>query len=68
MIPSVRTDRLLLRPLSAEDIPVWHRNIYSDPEVTRYLPVEPMPLEWMEGALGRVLAHWGEHGFGAWAV
>ena len=40
--------------------------IYSDPEVVRYL--RPLDLEGTRQQLSSFVFHWEEHGFGLWAV
>jgi RimJ/RimL family protein N-acetyltransferase len=35
----LESERPRLRPLTVADLDVWHRALFSDPEVTRYLPV-----------------------------
>lgn len=34
----IETPRLRLRPFQPDDLDAYHRQIYSDPDVTRYLP------------------------------
>jgi RimJ/RimL family protein N-acetyltransferase len=65
----METERLRLRPLAVSDLDAWHRQIFSDPRVTRYLPVQE-PIS-REDALERVSSHvesWQTRGFGVWAV
>jgi ribosomal-protein-alanine N-acetyltransferase len=68
-VPEIETERLQLRPLGVGDLDAWHRQIFSDPRVTRYLPVrEPIPRE---AAVERLVSHvesWQTRGFGVWAV
>jgi RimJ/RimL family protein N-acetyltransferase len=69
MIPSIETDRLLLRPwrLSDEDA-VWE-TLLSDPEVTRYLPVDAKRSRAsVDGRAERANALWSTNGVGYWAV
>jgi ribosomal-protein-alanine N-acetyltransferase len=40
----IETQRLLLRRFTMHDVPTSHQFL-SDPEVTKYLPLDPMPLE-----------------------
>lgn len=67
----IETCRLLLRPFRLEDLDA-HAEILRDPLVTRYLPRGPFAPEQARAVSERVLthfiAHWEEHGFGAWAV
>src|SRR3954452_21421120 len=66
MASEVRTERLLLRRWRPEDEAPMAA-IDRDPEVTRCLnrPVDEASVQGFHGAM---LAHWEEHGFGAWAV
>jgi RimJ/RimL family protein N-acetyltransferase len=65
----IRTERLVLRPFRAEDLDVWHRTVFADPEVMRYLPGGvPLPRERLDGSLERGLAHWELRRYGLWAV
>jgi RimJ/RimL family protein N-acetyltransferase len=54
-VPEIRTDRLLLRALREEDLP-GYREIFNDPEVIRYLPIQPPGLteEQVSAGYGRV--------------
>ncbi len=65
----LETDRLLLRPLEPTDLDAWWKAIWSDAEVTRFLPTRgPVPREAMPRRMERMAAHWNEHGIGVWAV
>lgn len=65
----VDTARLRLRPFTLDDIDAYHRAIFSDPDVMRYLPGgKPLPVERVRLMINRVRAHWAEHGYGLWAV
>lgn len=65
----LETPRLLLRPMAVEDGHRWWETIWSDDEVTRYLPSrKAVPVEVMPGFVQRMAAHWQEHGFGVWAL
>jgi ribosomal-protein-alanine N-acetyltransferase len=65
----VETERLLLRRLTEDDIENYYL-LFTDPEVTRYLPTrgEPIPREQFEGAVERGGKHWDTHGYGIWVV
>jgi [ribosomal protein S5]-alanine N-acetyltransferase len=65
----VETERLVLRRLTEDDIDDYYR-LFTDPEVTRYLPTrgEPIPRESFDGAVERGALHWGTHGYGIWVV
>jgi ribosomal-protein-alanine N-acetyltransferase len=63
------TERLVLRRYTREDLDAWHRQIFDDPEVMRYLPGgHPIPREQLEGAHERGAKHWKDHGYGVWVV
>lgn len=65
----IETARLLLRPFTMRDLDDLHRVIYSDPQVTTYLPGgEPWPLCETRSLLAWWVAHWEDKGFGPWAV
>src|SRR6266511_5951093 len=66
-LPTIQTDRLLLRWISAEDVDDFYA-IYSDPEVMRYWSTPPLPdrnaastlvREIHEGFKRRELLKWG---------
>jgi RimJ/RimL family protein N-acetyltransferase len=67
-IPTVSTDRLLLRAFAADDFDAYAA-IMADPIVTRFLG-EGRPLSrpdaWRQ--LAMILGHWALRGFGLWAV
>jgi RimJ/RimL family protein N-acetyltransferase len=68
-VPEIETERLLLRPLDDGDLDQWHRQIFSDPMVTRYLPVrKPIPREDAVERLASQVEAWRTRGFGVWAV
>jgi RimJ/RimL family protein N-acetyltransferase len=68
-VPEIETERLRLRPLAVGDLDAWHRQVFSDPEVTRYLPVRnPIPREDAVERLASQVASWQDRGFGVWAV
>lgn len=65
----VRTPRLVLRRMTEGDLDEWHRAVFADPGVMRFLPPrEPLPRDVMEERLRRLDEHWAEHGFGVWGV
>lgn len=65
----VETARLILRPFSLADLQAHHQAVYSDPDVTRYLP-GGAPWDLHETAI--LMTYWIEHreryGFAPWAV
>jgi len=68
-VPVVRTERLILRGFTDEDVTPYHA-LFTDPEVTRYLPTqgEALPVERIERAIVRGREHWAARGYGIWAV
>ena len=67
--PSLETSRLTLRPIAAEDADEWWAAIWSDAEVTRYLPPrEPLPPDAIRMRVERAVDHWDAHGIGIWAA
>jgi len=68
-VPEIETERLRLRPLGVGDLDAWHRQIFSDPKVTRYLPArKPIPREETVERLASHVESWQARGFGVWAV
>lgn len=64
VIPVVETERLLLRPWRSSDVERM-RQINSDPEVRRWLGVNP---DQTEARMKAWLEHWQRHGYGHWAL
>ena len=68
-MPTIETARLILRPFVAGDLLQYHTQIYSDPDVTRYLPGGvPRPIERTRAVLEFSIEHGEKHGFTLWAV
>jgi ribosomal-protein-alanine N-acetyltransferase len=68
-VPEIETERLRLRALGVGDLDAWHRQIFSDLKVTRYLPVrKPIPREDVVERLASQVESWQVRGFGVWAV
>jgi ribosomal-protein-alanine N-acetyltransferase len=66
---ALRTARLHLRPIRADDADAWHDAVFADPDVMRSLPTgAPSPRGEMAARIERHLDHWQEHGFGLFAV
>src|SRR5262249_29446740 len=64
----LRTDRLLMRPLTLADEDDYHR-LFSDPEVVRYLgPGGVRSRQENRAALAAAVEHWRLHGYGIWKV
>ena len=67
-VPTVTTNRLVLRPFTEADTHPLHR-ILSKAAVIRYMPnTIPPPIEKVQKFISHQIAHWQEHGFGWWAV
>ena len=63
-----RTDRLLLRPPTLEDLP-FLTELFARPELVAHRPVpQPDSPEESAARLARDMAHWNQHGFGRFAV
>ena len=67
-MPSIETDRLLLRMIRAEDLDHL-ASLLSDPDVVKYVgDGQPTGREEAARALESIIKHWKTHGFGRWAV
>lgn len=67
-IPSIETPRLRLRAFTPDDVDPLHR-IMGVEEVMCFFPTTTPPTrEQTEIFIKRQLEHWGEYGFGWWAV
>lgn len=67
-IPTLRTQRLTLRPFEGKDAEQLHR-ILGQEGILRYFPnPDPPPLERVERLIAHQLMHWDEHGLGWWAL
>lgn len=64
--PSVRTDRLLLRPWRESDLEPFAA-LNADPAVMAHF-AKPLDRAESDAFVGRILAHFDRHGFGFWAV
>ena len=68
LFPSLRTARLVLRPLQAADAGVLHR-IYQSDGVLRYFPIpSPPSREPIQRFVAGQEAQWEKHGYGHWGV
>ena len=64
----IRTDRLLLRRFTKEDLEAYTR-IMGDKNVGRWFPKgDGYTREESEKSLRNILNHWDKHGFGIWAI
>jgi RimJ/RimL family protein N-acetyltransferase len=66
-IPSIETDRLILRAHRAEDFPLCAK-MWADPAVTRFTIGTPSPAPQTWRRLLAYLGHWSLLGYGYWAV
>ncbi|HEV2904274.1 MAG TPA: GNAT family N-acetyltransferase, partial [Pyrinomonadaceae bacterium] len=67
-MPSIETDRLLLRMIRADDLDHL-ASLLSDPDVVKYVgDGRPAGREEAARALESIIKHWETHGFGRWAV
>ncbi len=65
----IETARLRLRPFTAGDLDEYHVQIYSDPDVMRYMPGgKPRPKEGTKAVLDFSIRHGEQHGFTLWAL
>ena len=68
IIPTLRTDRLILRPLALDDTSPLQIAL-DDPKVWRYFPLSQVPdLKRTQSYIEGQLSHWNEYGLGHWAV
>ena len=67
-MPSIETERLLLRMFCPEDLDELAL-LFSDPEVVKYVgDGQPVNREETDKALQSIIRHWQTHGFGRWAA
>jgi RimJ/RimL family protein N-acetyltransferase len=65
-MPSIKTERLSLRIVSADDLDDLAR-LFADPEVVKYVgDGKPAGREVAAKAVESIIAHWQKHGFGRW--
>lgn len=67
--PTLATSRLLIRPLTRQDVDEYHRVVHNDPEVMRYLPGGvPRTREQTVGTLHYFIEHGELYGYSFEAV
>lgn len=67
-IPTITTERLLLRPFRESDAEPLHR-ILAGEDILRYFPSPRSPsLEQVQRFIAGQLKHWEDRGYGWWAV
>jgi len=68
IIPTIKTERLVLRPFSEEDVGSLYE-ILEHRDMLRYFPgSQTISIERVQKLISRQLLHWDEHDFGWWAV
>jgi RimJ/RimL family protein N-acetyltransferase len=65
-IPTLSTERLLLRPWREEDLPAFAA-LNADPRAMEFLP-KCLERGESDALAARIAAHFRQHGFGVWAV
>jgi len=63
----IRTERLTIRPLEPGDVEAMH-SVYSDPEVTRFIPGGVRDLDGTRQRVADLIAHQDRYGVSKWAV
>ncbi|MFC1581777.1 GNAT family N-acetyltransferase [Candidatus Neomarinimicrobiota bacterium] len=67
-IPKVKTNRLILRALTLDDIKPLH-GILGDGDILQYFPNPDAPSpEKVKTFIKNQLSHWSKYGYGWWAV
>jgi ribosomal-protein-alanine N-acetyltransferase len=66
---TIETARLIIRPFTFDDLDAYHRQVYSDPDVTRYLPGgKPRSREATRDVIAYFIDHNDRYGFTMAAV
>ncbi len=67
-IPSIETERLLLRPWTLADGEAWFK-LLQEPDILRYFPnPSPPPRFKADAYIKHHLEQWEKYGYGHWAV
>ena len=66
-MPEIETQRLLFRTFTPDDLHDLAA-IRTDPDVMKYTLGRPESITEVQATLNKYLAHWGQHGFGRWAL
>lgn len=67
MIPTLETERLILRAWKPEDFE-HHARFMADPDVARYLSGEPQSRADAWRSMATIVGHWTLRGYGFWAL
>jgi RimJ/RimL family protein N-acetyltransferase len=68
VFPTLETERLRLRPVTADDLDHF-AGLYADPDVMRFIGTRgPLTRDQSRERLDFMVDHWRWHGFGMWAV
>src|SRR5688572_5059604 len=68
-MPTIETDRLLLRPMTMRDVEALQALVYSDPDATKYLPGgKAWSIDETRTLVSWWVGHWQARNFGVWAV
>lgn len=68
-MPTIETDRLLLRPFTLEDAPALHEAVFGDEDVMLFLPPGiPGTLAKTQRVIDYYNDHWEQKGYGVFAV
>jgi len=66
-IPTIETERLILRGHTPEDFPAFAA-MWADPVVTRFIGGAPLAEEDAWAKYLRVAGHWALLGYGFWSI
>jgi ribosomal-protein-alanine N-acetyltransferase len=65
----METQRLIIRPFTAQDAQPLHERVFGDPEAMKFIPRGASPsLDRTRTSVERFMKHEREHGFSLWAV
>lgn len=65
----IETERLKMRVFTLDDLPVYHKTVYGDADVMRYLPGGvPRPIDGTQGVLEWTIQQFETFGFTMWAI
>jgi len=67
MIPTIETERLILRKAHAGDVDAVCA-LWADPAVTRYISGNPLARRQAWMGMLHILGHWELYGYGGWHV